>query len=94
MQALVGRLDRRGGEDAGGDGAEHAADAVDGEDVERVVDLEPRPQERRAVAQAAGDEADDQAPPAVTKPDAGVIATRPATAPQAAPMTLTLPLCR
>src|SRR4051794_20634920 len=30
------------------------------------------------------------APPGVTKPDAGVIATRPATAPQAAPTTLTL----
>ena len=27
---------------------EHAADAVDGEDVERVVDLEPLPQQRRA----------------------------------------------
>src|SRR5437762_13962694 len=34
------------------------------------------------------------APPAVTKPDAGVIATRPATAPHAAPRTLTLPLWR
>src|SRR6185369_7874206 len=32
------------------------------------------------------------APPAVTKPDAGVIATRPATAPHAAPSTLTLRL--
>src|SRR6266581_3419723 len=30
------------------------------------------------------------APPGVTNPDAGVIATRPATAPQAAPTTLTL----
>ena len=30
------------------------------------------------------------APPGVTKPEAGVIATRPATAPQAAPTTLTL----
>src|SRR3954469_8428351 len=30
------------------------------------------------------------APPGVTKPDAGVMATRPATAPQAAPTTLTL----
>ena len=59
-QARVGGLDGGGGEDAGGDGAEHAADAVDGEDVERVVDLEPRAQERRAVAQAADDEADDQ----------------------------------
>src|SRR5437870_6447413 len=34
------------------------------------------------------------APPAVTKPDAGVIATSPATAPAAAPTTLTLPRCR
>src|SRR3954451_23893547 len=31
-----------------------------------------------------------RAPPGVTKPDAGVMATRPATAPQAAPTTLTL----
>ena len=30
------------------------------------------------------------APPTVTKPEAGVIATSPATAPQAAPTTLTL----
>ena len=34
----VGGLDRGRGEDAGRDGAEHAAHAVDGEDVERVVD--------------------------------------------------------
>src|SRR5688500_8597539 len=33
-----------------------------------------------------------RAPPAVTKPEAGVTATRPATAPQAAPRTLTLRL--
>src|SRR6187551_1539621 len=33
------------------------------------------------------------APPAVTYPDAGVMATSPATAPAAAPTTLTLRLC-
>ena len=43
----------------GGDRAEHAADAVDREDVERVVDLEPLTQERRAVAEAADREADE-----------------------------------
>ena len=59
-QARVGLLDRGRGEDAGREGAEHAADAVDGEDVERVVDLEARAQQRGAVAQAAGDEADDE----------------------------------
>ena len=59
-QARVGLLDRGGGEDAGGDGAEHPADAVDREDVERVVDLDARTQEGGAVAEAAGDEADDQ----------------------------------
>ena len=59
-QAGVRRLDRGGGEDARGDRAEHAADAVDGEDIERVVDLDPLAQERGAEAQAAGDEADDQ----------------------------------
>ena len=47
-------------EDAGGDRAEHAADAVDREHVERVVDLEALAQQRRAVAQPADDEADDQ----------------------------------
>ena len=52
--------DGRGREDAGRDGAEHAADAVDREHVERVVDLEARAEERRAVADATGDEADDQ----------------------------------
>ena len=88
------RLDGGSGEDAGRDRAEHAADAVDREHVERVIDLQARAQQRGAVAQAADDEADDSAPPTPTKPDAGVIATRPATAPQAAPMTLTLPLCR
>ena len=59
-QAGVGALDRRRGEDAGGDGAEHAADAVDREDVERVVDLGAGSQERGAEAQAAGHEADDE----------------------------------
>ena len=59
-QAGVGGLDRGRGEDAGGDGAEHAADAVDREDVERVVDLEPLAEQRGAVAQAAGHEADDR----------------------------------
>jgi len=34
------------------------------------------------------------APPTPTNPDAGVMATSPATAPQAAPRTLTLPLWR
>ena len=59
-EARVGLLDGRGGEDAGRDGTEHAADAVDGEDVERVVDLDPGPKEGRAVAEAAGREADDE----------------------------------
>src|SRR6478752_4776614 len=37
-EAGIGGLDRRRGEDPGRDGAEHAADAVDREDVERVID--------------------------------------------------------
>ena len=41
-QARVRLLDGGRGEDAGRDRTEHPADAVDGEDVERVVDLEPR----------------------------------------------------
>ena len=35
---------------------------MDREDVERVVDLEPRAQQRGAVAQAADDETDDERP--------------------------------
>ena len=68
-----------------------AADAVDGEDVERVVDLGAG--SRRSVALKHRPPATRpmmSAPPTVTKPEAGVIATRPATAPQAAPTTLTL----
>ena len=53
-QAGVRRLDRARREDARRDRPEDAADAVDGEDVERVVDLEPLAEEGRAVAQAAG----------------------------------------
>ena len=60
MRPGVGLLDGGRREDAGGDRAEHPADAVDREDVERVVDLDPRPQQRGAVAQPAGDEADDE----------------------------------
>jgi hypothetical protein len=45
-QAGVGSLDGAGGEDAGGEGAEHAADAVDREDVEGVVDARAGSQER------------------------------------------------
>ncbi len=40
-QAAAEAVDRGRGEDAGGDRPERPADAVDGEDVERVVDLEP-----------------------------------------------------
>ena len=53
-------VDRGRREDAGRDRAERAADAVDGEDVERVVDPKPLAQERRAVAQPADGEADER----------------------------------
>ena len=59
-QPGVGGLDRGRGEDAGRDGPEHPADAVDREDVERVVDLGTGPQERGAVAQAARRETDEE----------------------------------
>ncbi len=42
------------------DRAEHAADAVDGEDVERVVDAQALAQQRGAVADAARGKADQQ----------------------------------
>ena len=51
------------------------------ERARRSVALKHRPPATRPMISA---------PPTVTKPDAGVIATRPATAPQAAPTTLTL----
>ena len=43
--------DGRDREDARGHGAEHAADAVDGEDIERIVDVHALAQQRRGVAQ-------------------------------------------
>ena len=52
-------VDRGGREDARRDRAERPADAVDGEDVERVVDPKPLAQERRAVAQPADREPDE-----------------------------------
>ena len=52
--------DRGDREDAGADRAPHAADAVDGEDVEGVVDREALAQERDAEAGGACDEAEGQ----------------------------------
>ena len=46
-----GAADGRDGEDADGDGAPHAADAVHREDVERVVDGPALTQQRRAEAE-------------------------------------------
>ncbi len=73
--------------------AEHAADAVHREHVERVVDLQ------HALHEAGRDEADDagasrRSPArrrARRKPDAGVIVARPATMPVTMPSTLGLP---
>ena len=55
----AGRVDGGRREDAGGQGAEGAADAVDAEDVERVVDPRPQAELRRAVADDADAEADE-----------------------------------
>ena len=82
-----------GGEHAGQDGPQRAADAVDAEGVERVVVAE------LALERRAGEEADHagrQRPSAsagigCTNPAAGVMQTRPATAPEQAPSTLGLP---
>ena len=79
-------------QDAGQEGAENAPDTVDAEGIEAVVIAEHPLQPGR------GDEADDAAGDAhercalgSTKPDAGVITTRPAMAPDATPSTLGLP---
>ena len=54
------RVDCDRGEDAGGDGAERATDAVDAEDVEGVVDPGAQPKERGTVADHPNAETDEQ----------------------------------
>ena len=65
---------------------------MDADDVERVVEAEPVLQADREGADGAGDEADEQIEPiGLTQPAHGVIATRPATAPDAAPSAVDFP---
>ena len=81
------------GEDAGQDRADEAADAVDAEGVERVVVAEHAPS-ATSTAQKQTTPATmpmTSAPVGSTKPEAGVMATRPATAPEMMPSTLGLP---
>src|SRR5258706_16022485 len=59
QSVFPGRVHRDGGEDAGGKRAPHAADAVDAEDVEGVVHLEPPGQLDPDVAERAGSETDE-----------------------------------
>ena len=62
------------------------ADAVDAKGIQRVVIAEFALEQHRAVAHDARGRADEESPPtATTKPLAGVMATRPATRPEAKP---------
>ena len=81
-----------GGEDAGQDRAQRAADAVDAEGIERIVVAERRfelVQARKQTMPAATPMT--SAGIGLTKPEAGVMQTRPATAPEHAPSTVGLP---
>ncbi len=88
-----GCVNGAGGKEAGKQGAESAASAVDAEGIERVViaqaafDLKDH-----EGAEDAGDETDEQRRNGCTKPEAGVMATSPATAPEMAPRAVGLPL--
>ena len=79
-------------ENAGSQSTDDAADAVDAEDVEAVVVAE-RALDRRAEEEAdrADDEAKDDRAHDTEKPQAGVIATRPATTPDTRPSAEGLP---
>ena len=80
------------GEEAEVERADEAADEVDAHDVERVVEAELELQVDGEGADGAGEEAEHDAPrPGVRAAQAGVIATRPATAPEAAPTEVALP---
>src|SRR5450756_338782 len=80
------RVDGHGGDEADEQRADDAAHVVHRDDVERVVVLEP-------VLQPAGEQSGG-AGRGETTPAAGVIATRPATAPEAAPRVVALPVAR
>ena len=79
-------------EHAGEHGADDAADAVDAEHVERVVVAQARlslvAKTKQTMPEARPR---TMAPIGPTEPQAGVMATRPATAPEAMPSTLGLP---
>ena len=73
-------------------GAERAPDAVDGPDIESVVQPGAARAEDRAVSRRPRREADGERAADVDVGNAGVIATRPATAPWTAPTTDGAPL--
>ena len=75
----------RVGEEADEQRADETTDEVDADDVEAVVEAELVLQADRERAAHAGDETDDQGAPGRDRAQAGVMATRPATMPEAAP---------
>ena len=90
---LEDRVDDAGGEEAGEDRSQGSACAVDAEGVQRVVIAEEaltmktmKEQKKPAIRPMS------RADMGWTKPEAGVMATRPATAPEMAPSAVGLPL--
>ncbi len=81
------------GEEADEEGAEDAADEVDADDVEGVVVAELVLQADGHGAQHAGDDTDGDGAERGDRAAGGVMATRPATAPEAAPSVVNAP-CR
>ena len=86
-------VDDAGGKEAGEQGAQGSTGAMDAEGVQGVVVAEEAlDDEDHEEAEGAGDKADGQGHMGWTKPEAGVMATSPATAPEMAPRAVGLPL--
>ena len=83
-----------GGEEAGENRSQRSAGSVHAEGVQRVVVAEEALDDKdHEEAEEAGDERRWREPHmGWTKPEAGVMATRPATAPEMAPRAVGLPL--
>ena len=90
-QAVDAGRGRRRGEEADRDGAQEATDEVDADDVERVVEAELVLQADGERAEHAGERRRGDRADGVDRQQDGVIATRPATTPEAAPSEVAWP---
>ena len=87
----TGRAVGRVGEEADEQRADETADEVDADHVEAVVEAEPELESDGQGAADAGRETDDEGAHGETVAQAGVMATRPATTPDAAPSEVAWP---